>query len=223
MFSENKKFFIVLYLLVATVVYDMNLNVLNALEQIEAPVASKNTINKKSLEKVTKLDYESKNQIIFCVDREEIFKTAKIAGDIKRKMQEFEQQIIAELKPMAEKFEEMREEYTKKAKTLKRDALAAEEEKMGQLAQEVQMKQMESQDAYKREEMRLTKEFLTALNDACKDFLSRDENANVVLFPVDNGMYIHKKYDATPKILEIMDKKFDDSQKSKKTVENKKK
>ena len=225
MFSENKKFFIVLYLLVATVVYDMNVHVLNALEQIEAPMPSKSTMNKKSLETTAvKLDYESKNQIIFCVDREEIFKTAKIAADIKRKMQEFEQQIISELKPMAEKFEEMRQEYEKKAKTLKRDALVAEEEKMGQLAQEVQMKQMESQDAYKREEMRLTKEFLTALNDACKDFLSRDENAHVVLFPVDNGMYIHKKYDATSKILEIMDKKFENNQKgSKKPSESKKK
>lgn len=214
MFLKNKKFFAILYILLSTVFYDVKIQAESSLDKIEVGVASKSAINTKSSKEAVKLDYETKNQIIFTVNREEIFEKAKIASDIKRKMKEFEDKIISELKPMAEKFEEMRQDYEKKSKTLKRDALMAEEEKMGQLAQEVQMKQMESQEAYKREEMRLTKEFLNALNDSCKEFLLRDENAHVVLFPVDNGMYTHKKYDATTKILEIMDKNFENTKKT---------
>lgn len=223
MFLGTKKFFIILALFLVNTFSKVE-KTSNQLEKIEATTSSNSTISTKT-QKTTpvKLDYESKNQIIFCVNRDEIFEKSKKASEIKKTMQEFEQQIISELKPMAEKFEEMRQEYEKKAKTLKRDALAAEEEKIGQLAQEVQMKQMESQDAYKREEMRLTKEFLSALSDACKEFLLRDENAHVVLFPIDNGMYIHSKYDATGKILEIMDSKFENSKKSTKLEVNKKK
>ena len=223
MFLGTKKFFLILAFCLVNIFSKVE-KTANQLEKIEVPASSSSTITSKSQKGTpVKLDYESKNQIIFCVNRDEIFEKSKKATEIKKTMQEFEQQIISELKPMAEKFEEMRQEYEKKAKTLKRDALAAEEEKIGQLAQEVQMKQMESQDAYKREEMRLTKEFLSALSDACKEFLLRDENAHVVLFPTDNGMYIHSKYDATAKILEIMDSKFETSKKSTKLEVNKKK
>jgi Skp family chaperone for outer membrane proteins len=215
MFLENKKFFVFLCLLLVSSFASAEKKS-NQLEKIEAAVPSSRTTlnNKISKTTPTKLDYESKNQIIFCVNRDEIFEKSKIAASIKKEMQEFEQQIIAELKPMAEKFEEMRLEYEKKAKTLKREALMAEEEKIAQLAQEVQMKQMESQEAYRRKEATLTKEFLLALTEACKEFLKRDENANVVLLPVDNGTYVHSKYDATTKILEIMDAKVESNKKT---------
>jgi Skp family chaperone for outer membrane proteins len=221
MFLKTKNFFAVLCLFLATS-FSKGEKASNQLEKIEVSPANSVIATKTQKANAVKLDYESKNQIIFCVNRDEIFEKSKKAADIKKTMQEFEQQIISELKPMAEKFEEMRQDYEKKAKTLKRDALALEEEKISQLAQEVQMKQMESQDAYKREEMRLTKEFLSALSEACKEFLLRDENAHVVLFPIDNGMYIHNKYDATGKILEIMDMKFENSKKSTKLDTTKK-
>ena len=219
MFLENKKNFVSLYAFLVFVSYCSILDAGNSLNKIEAPAMS--SVTSKKAEGI-KLDYEGKNQIIFSVNREEIFEKSKKAADIRKKMQEFEQQIIAELKPMAEKFEEMRQEYEKKSKTLKRDALVLEEEKISALAQEVQMKQMQSQEDYKKEEMKLTREFLNALNDACKEFLLRDENAHVVLFPVDNGMYIHRKYDATGKILEIMDKTFENTKKAVKSESKKK-
>lgn len=219
MFLKNKKIYCMVYFLIATIIYNFNLSNLNALDKIEIPAGNSNkaTINKKALNanNNTELDYTAADkQVIFCIDREAIFKQSLIANNIKEKMKEFEQSIIAELKPLAEKFEQMRQDYEKKAKSLSQDALRREEEKMAQLAQDVQMKQMESQDAYKREEMKLTREFLDALNNACEEFLSLKENANVLLLPLDNGMQVHEKYNATTKIIDIMDKKFQKEQKT---------
>ncbi len=231
MILKNKNFFIALFAILTVSFYDSKIQAAptNSLEKIEVS-ASKNISNNSKSSKSTssdssKLDYSSSSQVVFCVNREFIFEQSKIANSIKKEMKDFENRIIAELKPMAEKFEELRTQYEEKAKSLKRDALVAEEEKIGQLTQEIQMKQMESQDAYKREEMRLTKEFLNSLNDACKEFLLKDENSNVLLYPVDGGMYTHKKYDATASILEIMDSKFDkvSSKSAKKETEQKKK
>jgi Skp family chaperone for outer membrane proteins len=238
MFLKNKQFYFAVTLILNQIVFSAAGNSVEkytgntqsekrdnkALEKMEITASAANTVSSKGAGGNTiplvKLDYEPKNQIVFCVNRERLFEASKVATEIKVKMQALEQEIIAELRPMAEKFEEMRQEYEKKAKTLSREALAAEEEKIMQLGQELQMKQMESQETYKKEEMRLTKNFLNALSDSCKEFLLRDENAHVILFPVDNGVYVHAKYDATNKILEIMDETYEKNKKINETKKN---
>lgn len=155
-----------------------------------------------------KLAYDAKDQIVFCVNREAILEKCELVKDLRNGLEELNQKLYEEMKPLAKEFEEKQQAFQKKAKTMSREALAKDEQDMMQLAQEFQIKNMESQDLLKREEMRIIREFSQELSKACKEFLLRDENVHVVLIPTDYTIYVNGKYDATDKILEIMDNDY---------------
>lgn len=182
----------------------------NKLGKVEIPEASaamtKSVDTTKQVSK--KLAYDAKDQIVFCVNREAILEKCELVKDLRNGLEELNQKLYEEMKPLAKEFEEKQQAFQKKAKTMSREALAKDEQDMMQLAQEFQIKNMESQDLLKKEEMRIIREFSQELSKACKEFLLRDENAHVVLIPTDYTIYVNGKYDATDKILEIMDNAY---------------
>lgn len=175
------------------------------IESYTKPTKNKNESKKNSI----KLDYEANNQVIFSVNRESILERCKLAKEMRKSLQDLDQKLYDEIKPMIVDLEKMQQDFQKKIKTLSADARAKEEEAMMRAAQEFQMKNEESKELLKREEYRIIKEFSEELRECCKDFLNQDINANVLLIPIDNAMPVHAKYDATEEILKIIDTAYE--------------
>lgn len=206
LFKKKSVFFFSVFVFIIGSVFGENK--LGKVEIAEASVpTSKSATTAVKLES-KKLAYDAKDQIVFCINREEILEKCELVKDLRNGLDELNKKLYEEMKPLAQEFEEKQQAFQKKAKTMSREALAKEEQDMMQLAQEFQIKNMESQDLLKREEMRIIREFSQELSKACKEFLLRDENVHVVLIPTDYTMYVHGKYDATEKILEVMNNAY---------------